>query len=138
MSSSMRHLLCFFIIWVSLSGHILKHTSHDDPYAQLMAKFPRSGQHYSRLTGSIYISSATNYITLHLVLRYFQCHVSRIILVGRKILSHMNRLILKRDHLIRGIAGERGFDLIIVSSLCRIHSESLHGFCHFHLNCSSH
>lgn len=35
-------------------------------------------------------------------------------------------------------ACERGLDLMIVSSLCRIHSESLHGFCHFHLNCSSH
>jgi len=30
---------------------------------KIMAKFPRSGQHYSRLAG-IYISSATNYITL--------------------------------------------------------------------------
>ena len=32
----------------------------------------------------------------------------------------------------------RGLDLMIVSSLCLIHSESLHGFCHFHLNCTSH
>lgn len=77
-------------------------------------------------------------IYLHLVLCYFQCHVSRIILVVRKIPSHMNRADPKTDHLIRGKACERGFVLMIVSSLCRIHSESLHGFCHFHLNCSSH
>lgn len=32
----------------------------------------------------------------------------------------------------------RGLDFMIVSSLCLIHSESLHGFCHFHLNCTSH
>ena len=28
--------------------------------------------------------------------------------------------------------------LVSVSSLWRIHSDNLHGFCHFHLNCSSH
>jgi len=78
----------------------------------------------------------TNY--LHLVLCYFQCHVSRIILVVRKIPSHTNWADRKTDHLIRGKTCERGFVLMIVSSLCRIHSESLHGFCHFHLNCSSH
>lgn len=32
----------------------------------------------------------------------------------------------------------RGFVLMIVSSLCLIHSESLQGFCHFHLNWTSH
>lgn len=32
----------------------------------------------------------------------------------------------------------RGLDLMIVSSLCLIHSESFQGFCHFHLNWSSH
>jgi hypothetical protein len=32
----------------------------------------------------------------------------------------------------------RGLDLMIVSSLCLINSESFQGFCHFHLNCSNH
>lgn len=41
-------------------------------------------------------------------------------------------------HIPAGSACGRGLDLIIVSSLCLIHSESLHGFCHFHLNCNSH
>lgn len=35
-------------------------------------------------------------------------------------------------------ACSRGLDLMSVSSLCLIHSDSLHGFCHFHLNCTSH
>lgn len=36
------------------------------------------------------------------------------------------------------IAWSRGLDLVSVSSLCLIRSESRHGFCHFHLNCNSH
>ena len=75
---------------------------------------------------------------LHLMPCYFQCHVSMIILVGWNMPSHMNWADPKEDHLIRGKGCERGFVLMIVSSLCPIHSESLHGFCHFHLNCSSH
>lgn len=35
-------------------------------------------------------------------------------------------------------ACSRGLALMSVSSLCLIHSESFHGFCHFHLNCNSH
>lgn len=38
----------------------------------------------------------------------------------------------------RGRPCGRGLALTIVSSLCLINSESLHGFCHFHLNCKSH
>ena len=136
LTSSKRHLCFFHYLGISVQ------TSHFNipPRCSICTnygKIPRSGQHYSILTG-IYISSATNYITLLLVPCYFQCHVSRIILVGRKIPSHMNWADPKKDHLIRDKACERGFVLMIVSSLCRIHSESLHGFCHFHLNCSNH
>ena len=39
-------------------------------------------------------------------------------------------------HLSEPVDG--AFALMIVSSLCLTHSESLYGFCHFHLNCNSH
>lgn len=51
-----------------------------------------------------------------------------------------HKLVTLEDHIIRGrdYGRGRGLAFIIVSSLCLIHSESLHGFCHFHLNCTSH
>lgn len=49
-----------------------------------------------------------------------------------------NRLVTAEDHITPDRACRRGLALIIVSSLCLIHSESLHGFCHFHLNCTNH
>lgn len=38
------------------------------------------------------------------------------------------------SHIISTRTCGRGLDFMIVSSLCLIHSESFHGFCHFHLN----
>jgi hypothetical protein len=62
-------------------------------------------------------------------------------LLARVSLNHESDHISKQDictacrgHIIATRACERGLDLMIVSSLCLIHSESFHGFCHFHLN----
>lgn len=94
---------------------------------------------------------------LHLFLCNSLCHVLGVVSGSRDEYKATKRLLNLINHIIfaracgRGldlmidsslclfaITCGRGLDLVIVSSLCLISSESLHGFCHFHLNCSSH
>ena len=72
------------------------------------------------------------------VYRCFLCCV-RIILIGQRWVSGKNNLVTTWHHTLRGRAAcGRAFALVTITSLCLINSDSLHGFCHFHLNCKSH
>ena len=72
-------LLCFTIC-VAVGNITLQHTSQDAPYAVIMAEFPKSGQHYSRLIGTYLFSNHLYYAAA----RNVECQINASLICRKK------------------------------------------------------
>lgn len=134
--SPRKQYLLFFIIWgyLYVAAHFLR--------CSIYSNYDKNFQDLDGIIQDITIYFFCNYLYYTVP----SAVISNAILPcaydnsgGSKNIETATVLVMKiKYHMMCGKACERGLALIIVSSLCRINSESFHGFCHFHLNCNSH